>query len=137
MLPANRQTKTAKNLVKAAIVLYGLQLVLSLILHVQSYRRYEVDGISITLQMETPWYGSMIPGIGLVLDAGDFMLGHDTAVTFQYGDWTYTQFSDDVDSVDWKDGLQTRKNGDWISLYAKDRDMPIISMPIQGAWIDP
>ncbi len=78
MLPASRQMKTAKNMGKAAIILYGLQLVLSLILHVQSYRRYEVDGISITLQMETRWYESMIPGIGLALDAGDFMLGRDT-----------------------------------------------------------
>lgn len=137
MSPTLRQTKIVKNMVKAAIALYGLQLVLSLILHVQAYRRYEADGISITLQMATPWYASIIPGIGLVMDAGGDLLGSNTTVTFQYGDWTYTQFSDDADSVDWKDGLQTRKNGDGISLYAKGRDMPIISMPLHGAWIDP
>lgn len=137
MLPSNRQTKIAKNMVKTFIGLYGLQLILASVLHATSYRHDEVDGISITLQMETPWYVSIIPGIGFVLDAGDFLLGRDTRITFQYGDWTYTAFSDDAESIDWENGLRTRKNGDWIILHAKGRDMPIISMPIQGALIDP
>ena len=136
MPAADRSTRIAVNMVKTVLVLYGLQLVLALVLHVKSYRHVEVDGISITLQMETPWYESIIPGIGVVLDVGDFLLDRDTGIIFRYGDWTYTAFSNDAGSIDWKEGLHTRRTDDRIILYAEGRDRPLISIPREGACID-
>ena len=43
----------------------------------RSIERYEIDGIKITVERETSWYLSMIPGVGFFLDMGDICLdGH-------------------------------------------------------------
>ena len=53
------------NITKIIIFVYILQLLLSLILYYRSIEKYEIDEIKISIEKETPWYLSIIPGLGI------------------------------------------------------------------------
>ena len=52
-LPGKKSRKTA-NAAKAIIFVYALQLLLSFVFYYRSIERYEIDGIKITIERETP-----------------------------------------------------------------------------------
>ena len=136
-LPGKKSRKTA-NAAKAIIFVYALQLLLSFVFYYRSIERYEIDGIKITIERETPWYLSMIPGVGFFLDMGDIFLDGHVNIRFQYEGWTYTTCSDSYEYIDWENGLEVKTTDDFVFLYEKGNyGAPVIGMPRQGMRILP
>ena len=126
------------NITKIIIFVYILQLLLSLILYYRSIEKYEIDEIKISIEKETPWYLSIIPGLGIFLDIGDIFLDNHVNIRFYYQGWTYVAYSDSQEYINWKNGLEVKTTNDFIFLYEKGEcDQPIIGMPRRGMRILP
>lgn len=133
-----KKSRKIINIIKTIIFVYVLQLLLSLALYYSSIEKYEIDGIKIIIEKETPWYLSIIPGFGLFLDIGDIFLDNHVNIRFHYQGWTYVTYSDSQEYIDWENGLEVKTTDDFIFLYEKGKcEQPIIGIPRRGMRILP
>ena len=135
---SGKKSRKIINVAKAIIFVYTLQLVLSCVLYYRSIEKYEIDEIKITIEKETPWCLSIIPGAGFFLDMGDIFLDGHVNIRFQYHGWTYVTYSDSYEYIDWGNGLEVKTTDDFVFLYEKGKcEPPIIGMPRKGMRILP